>query len=93
MVSSVVAANPSLQYYPPLPPKSQAYLPDKYTHYYNIKRRMCGYMSIASFWEYNNNLYEGVKWTRSLFDHLFTLPYSEINDFFLKKAVMTANER
>ena len=47
-------------------------------------------MSIASFWEYNNNLYEGVKWTRSLFDHLFTLPYSEINDFFLKKAVFAA---
>ena len=48
------------------------------------------YMSIASFWEYNNNLHEGVKWTRSLFDHLFTLPYSEINDFFLKKAVFAA---
>lgn len=46
--------------------------------------------SIASFWEYNNNLHEGVKWTRSLFDHLFTLPYSEINDFFLKKAVFAA---
>ena len=46
---------------------------------------------MQSFWEYNNlTLNERVKWTRSLFDHLFTLPYSEINDFFLKKAVMTA---
>ncbi len=45
-----------------------------------------------SFWEYNNNfvLSEKVKWTRSLFDHLFTLPYKEINDFFLKKSVFAA---
>ncbi len=42
-----------------------------------------------SFKEYVN-LQERVQWTRSLFDHLFTLPYSEINDFFLKKAVFAA---
>ncbi len=42
-----------------------------------------------SFKEYIN-LHEKVQWTRSLFDHLFTLPYSEINDFFLKKSVFAA---
>lgn len=46
---------------------------------------------MQSFWEYNNlTLSEKVKWTRSLFDHLYTIPYSEINDFFLKKAITTA---
>ena len=47
---------------------------------------------MQGFIEYYRVLHEQVQWTRSLFDHLFTLPYNEVRDFFLKQEVMNARK-
>ena len=47
---------------------------------------------MQGFIEYYQALHEKVQWTRSLFDHLYTLPYNEVRDFFLKQEVMKARK-
>lgn len=47
---------------------------------------------MQGFKEYCQSLHEEVQWTRSLFDHLYTLPYNEVRDFFLKQEVIKARD-